>query len=251
SACGILCGLSGAGKNQHLAALRIAGRLMRCFLMEHAATGLVVCGGLCSFITLREVPTGLNFFPWMVSIHMDDTNETGVTTDEQLVNWFLEGREEVFQELVQRYRDQIFRYCARIVRNQEDAMDLCQDVFVKVFKKLDSFKMKSSFKTWLYRIATNHAYNHLRYRKLLRPLADFTGGDEKPRALDELLNEEQERLLHDGVEKLPAKQKQVVILRIYEEMSFREIAEVIGRAEGTVKANYFHAIQNLRAIVGG
>ena len=90
----------------------------------------------------------------MVSTNQDD--------DDQLVGHYLDGDRTAFDELMIRYQRRIYRVCYRFVENREDAMDLAQDVFIKAFQNLPTFRRECSLKTWLYRIAFNHCINHVK-----------------------------------------------------------------------------------------
>lgn len=184
-------------------------------------------------------------------MHPEATMPNHEQSDEWLVDQFLAGDSNAFNQLVLKYRDPIYRYCLRMLRNQEDAMDLSQDVFVKVHQKAAGFKKLSSFKTWIYKIATNMAFNRIRTRRFLVPLESLFGHGHQARILETMINDEQASLLNHHIAALPPKQRQVVILRIQEELSFKEIAEVVGSPEGTVKANFFNAVKNLQKKIGG
>src|SRR5437764_9418554 len=144
--------------------------------------------------------------------------------DIQLVERYLAGDMTAFDELMIRYERQIYRVCYRFVNNRDDAMDLAQEVFIKAFEHLGTFRRESSMKTWLYRIAMNHCINHV--KKNAREFVEITEGIGSTRAsvhtnMEEREQREQFRTL---VKRLPPKQKAILEMRIHEQSSYEEIA---------------------------
>jgi RNA polymerase sigma-70 factor (ECF subfamily) len=134
-----------------------------------------------------------------------------------------------------------------MVHDHEDAADLSQETFLKAYQGLGKFKRQSSFHTWLYRITVNLCINHLRKRRSRQYVElEKTYSVEHPDVLENLESEELQVLMNDAVNDLPEKQRAAVILRIYHGLSHKEISHILGCSVGTVKANYFHAIRNLR-----
>jgi RNA polymerase sigma-70 factor (ECF subfamily) len=171
--------------------------------------------------------------------------------DQALVARFQGGDETAFNELVTRHRKDIYFLAMGLVGTQDDAEDLAQDAFVRAYESLPKFRGQSSFRTWLYRIALNLCLNEVRKRKVRRlisldnPGTPIVSREAKP---DEAIEEaEQQKQLAAAVGKLPPQQKRVFALRYFSEMTYAEIAETLDRKIGTVKANYFQAIQKLRA----
>ncbi|HEX9913186.1 MAG TPA: sigma-70 family RNA polymerase sigma factor [candidate division Zixibacteria bacterium] len=168
---------------------------------------------------------------------------------QELIRRFKQGEEKAFNELVSLYKKGIFNLVFRMVRNQEDAMDLAQEVFVKVYHSLKDFRGESSFSTWLHRIAVNLSLNFTqrdRFRSFIS-LPDLTQpilSSNSP--LKDYEKKELDKAIDQAVLSLPKKQKAVFVLRHYQELQYSEIAEVMGKSEGAVKANYFQAIKKLR-----
>jgi RNA polymerase sigma-70 factor (ECF subfamily) len=134
-----------------------------------------------------------------------------------------------------------------MTRNAEDAKDLTQDAFVQAYRSLAGFHGRSSFSTWLYRIATNLCLNHLRATRRQDPVeVDGNVPDVQPDPQAALLAEERDRALTAAIEALPPQQRATLTLRVYHGLGHREIAEILDCAEGTAKANYFHAIRTLQ-----
>lgn len=168
-------------------------------------------------------------------------------SDVEVIRRVLDGEAAAFELLVQRYQHTIFRLARRMTRNAEDARDLAQDAFVQAYRSLASFRGQSSFATWLYRIAVNLCLNHLRVsRREGTGEADADLPDVREDALAALLTTERDRALAAAIDALPPQQRLTLILRAHQGLSHREIADVLACAEGTAKANYFHAIRALQ-----
>ncbi len=169
-------------------------------------------------------------------------------TDLQLVDEVRNGQRSSFSELVKRHQKGLLRLSMRFVKDLDIAQDVVQESFIKTFEKLNSFEGRSSFKSWLYQITVNTARNKLRedrydYSDIEDVQLGVDAQAEKSlvhRAVGEILNAE--------VEKLPFKQKTALVLRVYEDMSFSEIAEVMECPYDTAKANYRHALLKLKEV---
>jgi len=176
---------------------------------------------------------------------------------ERLLIARLKERDELaFGEVVHRYGDKVFSLVYRMIGNRAEAEDLAQDVFVTVFKTVDSFRGESKFSTWLLRIATNHCKNRMKYLSR-RPStsgdvddADDAGASAPGRppahghidAPDVIVEAvELERLMQRAIDALDEDQKLLVVLRDVEELSYDEIGEVTGLAEGTIKSRLHRA----------
>jgi len=171
-------------------------------------------------------------------------------SDRELVNEFKAGKKDfAFDVLVRRYQERIYWTVRRIVGNHEDADDVSQETFVTVWNKLDDFREESNFFTWLYRIAVNAALGHLRRAKvrdyvsletIVRPFMD-----RGVRSDNEVLREERISAVEGAIQNLPPQQRAVFCLRYYEGLKYDEIALMLGKSTGTLKANYHHAIKKL------
>jgi RNA polymerase sigma-70 factor (ECF subfamily) len=161
------------------------------------------------------------------------------------------GEREAFDELVLRYQRDVYRLCYRYVNNHEDANDLAQEVFLKAYKAIGGFRGDSSFSTWLYRIAVNTCLNFRAVRR--PPIDELPEGltDRSPLASERLESDDAAARVRAAVERLPAKQRATLILKIYQELTHEEVAAVLGSSVGTVKANLFHALGNLRRLMAG
>jgi len=170
--------------------------------------------------------------------------------DHALVEQALAGDEGAFEDLVRRYEKPIYYLALRYVREEQAAADLAQTAFLKAFQGLHGFRRQASFKTWLYRIAINLCKNYLRDDGKKR--FDSLGEMDPPSTanpLRELIEHEDQALLARAWARLPEKQRMTVVLKVQEEMKYREIAEVMGSSVGTIKANFHHACTRLRAML--
>ena len=173
-------------------------------------------------------------------------------TDAELVESCLAGRREAFDLLVERHQRHVYQLCYRFVTNHEDASDLSQDVFIRAYRGLRNFRGQSSLATWLYRIGVNVCLNRVG-AKVLRtePIEDRQHVDTRAEsAADRMLTGERAARVRQAIAKLPRKQRATLILRMYHELSHREIAQTLGSSVGAVKANFFHALGNLKKLLG-
>ena len=202
---------------------------------------------------------------WKVSVTRDRTDaarpatpELDVDTtadDRTLVEACRGGRRDAFDVLVQRHQRQVYQLCYRFVGNHEDASDLSQDIFLRAYRGLRSFRGQSSLATWLYRIGVNVCLNRVSAKAPLEKITEAIDDrqyidtrSESPS--DRLLKEERGARVRAAIAELPRRQRATLILRMYHEMSHQEIADVLGSSVGTVKANFFHALGNLKKQLG-
>jgi RNA polymerase sigma-70 factor (ECF subfamily) len=169
--------------------------------------------------------------------------------DAELVERYLAGDMAAFDELMIRYERPIYRVCYRFVDNRDDAMDLAQEVFIKAFEHLGSFRRESSLKTWLYRIAVNHCINHVKKHSQEFVEVTETTGSVRASVQSQLEDREQREHFRRLVKRLPPKQKAILELRINEQLSYEEIARISGRSVSTIKASVFFALEKLRKLV--
>jgi RNA polymerase sigma-70 factor (ECF subfamily) len=169
-----------------------------------------------------------------------------------LIEACLAGEAGAFDLIVERHRRAVYQLCYRFVGNHEDASDLSQDVFVRAFRGLKNFRHRSSVATWLYRIGVNVCLNRVHARTLateeLEETRHVDTAGESP--ADRVLKHERAARVRVAIAKLPRKQRATLILRMYHEMSHQEIADVLGSSVGAVKANFFHALANLKRQLG-
>jgi len=171
--------------------------------------------------------------------------------ERRLVAACLEGTREAFDVIVERHRRAVYHLCYRFVGNHEDASDLAQEVFLRAYRGLKNYKGDASLGTWLYRIGVNACLNRLSARP---PVAEPLETSESvvDRDLDpasRLLQQERSKRVRAAIARLPKRQRTTLILRVYHELSHQEIAFIVGSSVGAVKANFFHALQNLKRIL--
>ena len=178
-------------------------------------------------------------------------NDLANEDDRVLVTAFLSGRRDAFDLIVERHQRNVYQLCYRFVNNHEDASDLAQHVFVRAFKGLRNFKNESSLGTWLYRVGVNACLNRVTTKKIeTEPIEAAPRVDTRaPDALQEVLRGERAAEVRGAIAKLPPKQRATLMLRVYQELSHEEIAGVLGSSVGAVKANFFHALGNLKRIL--
>jgi len=171
--------------------------------------------------------------------------------DLPLVERFRAGERRAFDELVRRHQRSIWRIARRYLRNDADASDVAQQTFVRAYRALDGFRGAASVRSWLYRIAINLALNHLRDNK--REIPDEIGEDRLSRGAtgpQQIIADEEAARLRAAIAELPPKQRMVLELRVFEDLSFREVAEMADCTENAAKVNFHYAVKRLKEILG-
>ncbi len=181
----------------------------------------------------------------------DDSTCSREVEDTSLIEQFLEGDNTAFDQLLLRYQKRIYVQVYHMVPHREDALDLTQEVFLKAFQGLPRFNRRANFYTWLYRIAVNCCIDFLRARG--RRPADLQGlylNHDPPAAQASPLNhieaDEMSQQIRIAVMGLAPKQREIFILRHWENLRISDIARRVKRSEGTVKAQLCHAHRKLR-----
>ena len=178
--------------------------------------------------------------------------------DEMLVAKFQAGQQAAFDELMKRYKHKIYAYLLRSVKNYEDAEELTIEVFFKVYRALGNWRPEACFSTWLYKIARNQSIDHHRAksRRMTYSLDDEELSIDEPAATDlasdplwQLEEEDRHRIIRAAIDQLSPKQKEVFVLNRYEGLQIKEIAEVLGMAEGTVKIHLHRAMKKLQNLL--
>jgi RNA polymerase sigma-70 factor, ECF subfamily len=167
-------------------------------------------------------------------------------SDLELVEKVKAGDRKSFSELVRRHQKGLMRLSLRFVRDIGTAEDVVQESFIKAFERLNSFEARASFKSWLFQIAVNTARNKIRERREGTVDIDTTPLAVAPKAETMMIHNAVAQIIAKLVETLPFRQKTALTLRIYEDLSFKEIAEVMECPYDTAKANYRHAILKLK-----
>ena len=176
-----------------------------------------------------------------------------VDNDFQLVKEFLNGDESAFNIIASKYQKKIYWHARRMLGNHLDADEVTQEVLIVIYNKLDTFNFKSSLFTWIYRITSTRSLNLIKKRNVKRYLfLDDENVRENEPQNDFVHNvEDKEKLekLNFVLQKLPAKQREVFIMRQFDQLSYEEIAEIKGKSVGTLKANYFHALKKVTELM--
>lgn len=180
-------------------------------------------------------------------------------TDEDLILALRGGDVDSFGLLVTRWEQPLFRFVYRLVDRKDDAKDICQETFLRVLDKVSHFRDGSKFSTWMYQIALNLIRDQARHRKrwgqLIVATAPVDTGEDSVRGvvpdaeLPEAIVDRAERAsaVRRALDLLPAEQREVVFLKEYEDLKFREIAEVLAVPESTVKSRMYLALDTLRS----
>lgn len=183
-------------------------------------------------------------------------------TDRELVEKILDGGEDLFGELVERYQGRLINYVARITRKREDSPDLVQEIFIKVYMALDRYDSKYNFSTWVFRIAQNAAIDVVRKKGLDETsltVVDRDGGGERDMEIEAdvvsphraLSNKEMSVAMEEAINSLPDDYRDLIQLRHFAELSYEEIAQIRNLPLGTVKNKLFRARNVLKKELEG
>jgi RNA polymerase sigma-70 factor (ECF subfamily) len=194
------------------------------------------------------------------SLRLERAGRSMLDAEEQELVERLKRRDEAaFNAFVLRYQDRVFRILLRMLGDRAEAEDLAQEVFISIFKAIDSFRGDSQLSTWVYRVASNHCRNRLKYlaRRRQKLMDDFDEehvaaaqgalSPDRQGTPDRLLEARQtESLLEEGLARLDDEQRELVVLREVEHLSYEEIMAITGLPEGTVKSRLHRARSALR-----
>ncbi len=169
-----------------------------------------------------------------------------ILSERQIIEAVQRGNRELYGMIVKRYMQSAYYIALGFVHNQQDALDVSQEAFIKAFRKIKMFDTSKPFFPWFYRLMRNLCIDHLKRKQRQReiPLDDI-----------QILSVEREdkelkETLWKGIEELPFEQREVVILRYFRQLSYAEIAELIGKPLGTVMSSLFYAKKRLKGIIG-
>lgn len=166
-----------------------------------------------------------------------------------LVGRVLGGDHGAYEQLVHRHERVVLGLARRLVRDEDDARDVAQAAFVAAFERLGELRQGGSFRAWVVSIAMNRARTHLRGRR--RHVEESAAPEPSAPAIgaDRLEDAQRRRRLAVAVDALPRRQREVLDLRVHEELSFREIGEVVGSTENAAKVSYHLAVKRLKALL--
>jgi RNA polymerase sigma-70 factor (ECF subfamily) len=197
---------------------------------------------------------------YMPDVAKPETGEGGVRSDRDLVQEAREGSHAAFEELVRRYSDRAYRAAYRVVRDEAEAEDVLQEALIKAYRALHNFESRSSFYTWLYRIVVNLALDR---RRRSKAGVSLEWDDNVSRQIDaraaqpvdhdpELasMRTEVRKLVAEGIQGLPDGQREVLLLREVDGLSYEEIAETMQISKGTVMSRLHYARKKLVAFLG-
>jgi len=185
------------------------------------------------------------------------TTESPRQTDAEVVEAVLKGDQELYGELVKRYQGRLVNYLCRLLRSVQEAEDLAQEVFFKLYKALDRYDPKYKFSTWLFRVAQNAAIDRIRKRRLQLVSMDRTGDPDAgmgtwefassdPSPYGDLRNLERGQAIQAAIERLPWDYRELIVLRHFGELSYDEIAKLKEMPLGTVKNKLFRGRQMMK-----
>lgn len=169
--------------------------------------------------------------------------------DFELVEKFVAGDESAFNLLVRKYQKKIYWHARQMLGNHLDADEITQEVLIVLYNKLKTFNFRSSLYTWIYKIVTTRSLNQIRKNKF-KKLIMFENDEDKEFVsnqdiIEDIANKEKIEMVNKALEKLPPKQKQIFVLRNFDQLSYEEISKITGKSIGGLKANYFHALKKV------
>lgn len=181
--------------------------------------------------------------------------EPMITTDESLIERIELGDDSAFELLVKRYQQKVFQTCIGFVHNEEDAADLTQEVFIRVYKRLHTFKGNSTFSTWIYRISMNMSLNFLRKRKVKHLFTRIDQNEGKQEIISEertdqnILRRDEKKKIQRILQKLTVAQRKAFVLSHYQELSNQELADVMEISIKAAESLLYRARTRLREIL--
>jgi RNA polymerase sigma-70 factor, ECF subfamily len=174
-----------------------------------------------------------------------------IDPDRELVERFRAGDRSAFDLLVRRHQKGMWRMVRRYIKSDADASDVTQQAFVRAFKGLISFRGTASVRSWLFRIAINCSLSWIRDHKREQPGEVAEDAlTEEPAGLTNLTGDEEGARLRAAILQLPPKQKLVLELRVFDDLPFKEVADLADCSENTAKVNFHYAVKRLREILG-
>lgn len=171
--------------------------------------------------------------------------------DLELIEEVKHGNKPAFSELVMRYQKKMMRIAYRLTRDLNEAEDVVQESFIKAFQKLETFEGRASFKSWLYQITLNTAKNKIRSTSRISVGTEGMSIGVNETMNFDLAEKDVRESLRTEIDKLPQRQRLALTLRVFDDLSFREIAEIMQCPYDTAKANYRHALMKLKSKMKG
>lgn len=176
------------------------------------------------------------------------------TDDQYYISKVVAGDTKAFAVLVDRYKDLVFTLALRMLKNREEAEEVAQDTFIKVFKSLNKFKGDSKFSTWIYRITYNSCLDVLKKYKQEYPAVGLNEFTERQiatldNAFDALAEKEQRQAIDDCLDRLPKEDSFLLILYYFEEQSLEDISKIVGLTANNVKVKLFRGRKKLASLL--
>lgn len=177
-------------------------------------------------------------------------------SEEKLVHQLQDpqSRNEAFRELLSLYQERLYWHIRNIVKNHEDADDVLQNTFIKVFRNIEKFKGDSQLFSWMYRIATNESITFLNNRAKKQKISSEELQEQIVNNLESDVYFEGDEIqlkLQKAVASLPEKQQQVFNMKYFQELKYKEISDILGTSEGALKASYHHATKKIEEFLKG
>ena len=173
--------------------------------------------------------------------------------DYELVRDFLSGNEQSFNILARKYQERIYWHARRMLGDHDDAHEIVQQVLLVMYKKLNTFNFSSALYTWIYKITATRSLNLIKKRKL-NSLFIFSANESVENygyenIIEDIEAKESFVKMENYLNSLPIKQRQVFVMRNFDDLSYEEISNITGKSIGTLKANYFHAYRKMKELM--
>lgn len=171
--------------------------------------------------------------------------------EETLIKESINGSQDAFNQLAKLYIDRIYWHAKRMLSDHSDAQEVTQEVLIVIYEKLKNFKNESSLYTWIYKITSTRCLNVIRKRQIRRyvffeDIDDINdNGNLENQIIDGIENRNLLNKIENVLQTLPSKQREIFIFRHFDELTYEEISKITGKKVGTLKANYFHALNKV------
>ncbi|MBX7045697.1 MAG: sigma-70 family RNA polymerase sigma factor [Ignavibacteria bacterium] len=175
--------------------------------------------------------------------------------DFEIIESFKNGNERAFNLLVSKYQKKVYWIVRKMVLDHDEANDITQDIFIKIYSSLKEFRGESKFFTYIYKISVNFSLNHLNKKSRTTNKHTDIEDDTLEIKSDEMATDEhfdekrKQKLLLEAIENLEGQQRAVFNMRFYDNLSYDEIAKILNKSVGGMKANYFHAVKKIEAYI--
>ncbi|MCF6271560.1 MAG: RNA polymerase sigma factor [Melioribacteraceae bacterium] len=173
--------------------------------------------------------------------------------DKRLVDEFLNGSEIAFKKLVDKYSKKIYWHARGMLNNHFDADEVTQEVIIVLYKKLNTFNFNSNLYTWIYRVTSTRTLNYIRKKKVKEFFSISDGKFDNIASENDIQNSfekiDEVRRIEKVLQKIPVKQREVFIMKNFDELTYKEISEITGKSIGGLKANYFHALRRITELI--